>query len=257
VSGNSYPNIWGVQLSYAEPWYKNQSGLLGRFLGGYSLNAFYQYNGGQTYNPLQVAPTIQSAAVLGDIAGTGSISPATAALINPTEAGQGFCDLGFVAAGFASSCRPVLSNSRAPLQSVGINLGPAGYVDYVTGNPVSRSAEHWIWNNQYEAIALGNPFPGVGRNILRGDSWSDLDLSASKTFKIAERVNLQIIASAFNVFNRGYYATPDLNIEHSLNSPATFETYLFTGVQESGAGGGSYPQGLGNRNVQLIGKIIF
>ena len=261
VSGNSYPNIWGIQLTYTEPWFHEQRGILGRLLGGYMLNGFYQFNGGQSYNPLQVATTVQSSAVLSDIAGTGSISPVTAALINPTEAGQGFCDLGFVAAGFASSCRPVLANSKAPLQSVGINLGPAGYVDYVTGNPVSRSSEHWIWSNQYEALALNNPFPGVGRNILRGDSWNDFDLSGSKTFKIAERVNLQIIASAFDLFNRAYYGTPDLNIEHSLNSPATFETTLFTGPPSgplgSGAGGGSYPQGLGNRNIQLAGKIIF
>jgi hypothetical protein len=34
-------------------------------------------------------------------------------------------------------------------------------------------------------------------------------------------------------------------------------TTLFTGVQESGAGNGAYPQGLGNRNVQLTGKVIF
>jgi hypothetical protein len=226
------------------------------------LNAIYQYNGGQPYNPLQNATTVQSTAVQSDIAGTGSISPAVAALINPTEAGQGFSDLGFAAA-FSASSRPVLSSKSAPLGSVGINLGPAGYVDYVTGNPVSRSSEHWIWNNQYEAIALGNPFPGVGRNILRGDSWSDLDLSGSKTIHVAERVNLQIVASAFNVMNRGYYGTPDLLVEDALTSPAKFMTTLFTGPPfisanyGSGAGGGSYPQGLGNRNVQMTAKIIF
>ncbi len=257
ISGNTYPNIWGIQLAYAEPWYKNQTGILGRLLGGYSLNAFYQYNGGQPYNPLQTATTVQSSAVLNDIAGTGSIAPGVAAQINPVEARQGFSDLGFAAGGFAASSRPVLSNPKAPLQSVGINLGPGGYVDYVTGASTTPSAEHWLWNNQYQAIAEGNPFPGVGRNVLRGDSWSNLDLSASKTFRVAERVNLQIMASAFNVMNRGYYATPDLNIEHSLNSPSTFETYLFTGALQSGAGGGAYPQGLGNRNVQLTGKIIF
>lgn len=253
ISGDDYPSIWGIQLSYAEPFFHNQQGILGRVLGGYTLNAFYQYNGGQPYNPIQNATTVQSAAVLADIAGLATANPA----YNATAAEQSFCDQGFVAGGFATSCRPVLSNSRAPLQSVGINLGPGGYVDYVTGAPVARSAEHWIWNNQYEAIALNNPFPGVGRNILRGDSFNNLDLSAGKTFKVAERVNLQIMASAFNLLNRGYYATPDIDIEHSLNSPASFENYLFTGAQESGAGGGSYPQGLGNRNVQLSGKIIF
>jgi hypothetical protein len=63
------------------------------------------------------------------------------------------------------------------------------------------------------------------------------------------------------LFNRSYYGTPDLNIEHSLNSPDTFETTLFIGPPNgspgSGAGGGPYPQGLGDRNVQLTGKIIF
>jgi hypothetical protein len=255
VSGDSYPNIFNIQLAYNEPWFHEQRGIVGRLLGGYAMNAFYQYNGGQAFNPLQNLPTVQSAAVLSDIAGTGSISAGTAAQINSTEAEQGFSDLGWAAAGFSVSNRPVLSNPKAPLQSIGINLGPGGYVDYVTGAPVSRSSEHWIWSNQYEALALKNPFPGVGRNILRGDTWNDLDLSVTKTFKLAERVNMQITASAFNALNRGYYGTPDLNVEDSTTG--TFMTTLFTGVQESGAGNGAYPQGLGNRNVQLTGKVIF
>jgi hypothetical protein len=274
VSGNSYPNIWGIQLSYDEPWFHEQRGIIGRLLGGYTMNAFYQYNGGQPYNPIQNSPTVSSANVLADILGTqansstnpptqenpAGFTPAQAAMVNQTEAEEGFSDLGFTAAFFPSG-RPILNNPKAPLQSIGINLGPEGYVDYVTGLPVNPSSEHWMWNNQYQAIALNNPFPGVGRNILRGDSWNDLDMSIAKTFKIAERVNMQIMASAFNVMNRGFYGTPDLNVEHSTNSPNTFMTTLFTGPPSgptgSGAGGGSYPQGLGNRNVQLTGKIIF
>lgn len=256
VSGDSYPNILGIQLSYNTPWYHDQHGILGRLLGGYTMNAFYQYNGGQPFNPFQNLPTVQSAAVQALITnlstpGSSTYNPS----FNATEASEGFADLGWVAGGFNPSNRPVLSNPKAPLQSIGINLGPGGYVDYVTGAPVARSSEHWIWSNQYEAIALNNPFPGVGRNILRGDTWNDLDLSAAKNFKVAERVNVQIMASAFNVFNRGYYGTPDLNVEDS--SLGTFMTTLFTGTQESGAGNGAYPQGLGNRNVQLTGKIIF
>ncbi|MFZ1941657.1 MAG: hypothetical protein ACLQHT_09435 [Terracidiphilus sp.] len=98
----------------------------------------------------------------------------------------------------------------------------------------------------------------MGRNILRGDTWNDLDVSAGKTFKVAERVNFQVIASAFNVLNRAYYVTPDINVEDSLSSAGDiFQTQQFTGAQGSAAGGGSYPQGLGNRNIQLTGKIIF
>lgn len=61
----------------------------------------------------------------------------------------------------------------------------------------------------------------MGRNILRGDTWNDLDVSAGKTFKVAERVNFQVIASAFNVLNRAYYVTPDINVEDRLSRLAT------------------------------------
>lgn len=248
VNGNSYPNVWGIQLTYHEPWFHSQHGLLGRLLGGYFLNTFYQYNGGQPFNPIQNASTVQSGAVAADIKANPNI--------NPTEATNSFCDFGF-AQQFGTSCRPILSNPKAPLSSIGINLGPGGYVDYVTGNPTSPSSEHWLWNNQYEAIALNNPFPGVGRNILRGHTFNDVDASLGKNIHITERVGMELMVSCFNVMNRAYYGSPDPNVEDSLFGGFLNDYYAFgTGLQ-SAAGGGSYPQGLGNRNVQLTGKITF
>jgi len=264
VSGNSYPNVYGIQMTYTEPWFSSQHGILGHILGGYYMNSFYQYNGGQPFNPIQNSYSVTSSNVLADITGAannpGGITTAQAASINPTTAEFGFCDVGFTQA-FASlganTCRPVLSNSAAPLGSIGINLGPGGYVDYVTGAPTSRSAEHWIWNNRYEALALNNPFPGIGRNTLRGDSFSDLDLSVGKTIHMSEKLTMHLQASAFNVLNRAYYGTPDPNVEDSSFGGFLSDQYAFgTGLQ-SAAGGGSYPQGLGNRNVQFTGKITF
>ena len=249
VSGNSYPNIYGVQMTYTEPWFSSQHGLMGRLLGGYFMNAFYQYNGGQPFNAIQNSYSVTSTPVLADIGANASI--------NPAQAEYGFCDVGFTQAFGGNPCRPVLSNPHAPLNSVGINLGPGGYVDYVTGAATTRSAEHWIWNNQYEAIALGNPFPGVGRNTLRGDSFSDLDLSVGKTLHITERIAMNLQVSAFNVLNRAYYGTPDPNVEDTLTGGYMSSQFAFGTGLESAAGGGSYPQGLGNRNVQLMGKITF
>ncbi|HEY1730915.1 MAG TPA: TonB-dependent receptor [Terriglobales bacterium] len=245
VSGNSYPSVVALQMNYAEPWFKDQRGILGRLLGGYSFNTFYSYNSGQPFNPFQ-ATTAQSPYV-------NQSDP---------EAVTGFCDFGFSQV-FGSPCRPILSNSHAPIDSVGINTGPGGYINYVTGQSISPSDVHWLWSNQYEAIARRNPFPGSSRNTLRGDSFNDVDITLVKQVRLAERVNMQLQMSAFNALNRGYYGTPDANIEDSLypafyGIPSSFlNNYYSGGGGASYAAGGAYGQGPGNRSIQLGGKIVF
>jgi outer membrane receptor protein involved in Fe transport len=247
TSGNSYPNVIGLQMAYSEPWFKNQNGWIGRLLGGYGFNAFYTYNTGQPFNPYQ-AITAQSP------------------FVNQADplAVTSFCDFGFSSVFIGiDSCRPILSNSRAPLGSVGVNTGAGGYIDYTTGLPVSPSSVHWLWNNQYEAIARGNPFPGASRNTLRGDSFNNVDISVVKNVRLTERVNMLLQMSAFNALNRGYYGTPDPNIEDSLfpavsGNPSGFlNNYYASGGGASPAAGGAFGQGPGNRSVQLGGKIVF
>jgi hypothetical protein len=248
VSGNSYPSIWGVQMAYNEPWFSDQHGIVARALGGYFFNAFYQYNGGQPFNPFQN-------------------SLAQSPFVNSSDplASTNFCDFVFaeeISGTGNSQCRPILANKSAPMTSVGINTGTGGYINYVTGVAQPRSAFHWLWNNKYEAMALNNPFPGVGRNILRGDSFNNLDLTVGKKVRITERVSMLLEMAAFNALNRAYYGTPDNNLEDSLyplsGSPNSFLLNTFEGYSGgSAAAGGAYFQGAGNRNVQLIGKIVF
>jgi hypothetical protein len=250
VSGNSYPNVWGLQMAYNEPLYQSQSGILGKLLGGYFFNAFYEYNGGQPFNPFQAVET------------------ETPFLPNPADpmATTSFCDFNFDIqydyGGYVNQCRPILANKSAPLTSVGINVGGGNYINYGTGVAGPRSSFHWLWNNKYEAVALGNPFPGVGRNSLRGNTFNNLDLTVGKSIKLTERVNMLLQMSAFNALNRAYYGTPDANLEDTLypaeGAPASFLLNTFqNGNQESPGAGGAYFQGLGNRNIQLTGKITF
>jgi hypothetical protein len=256
VDGNSYPNLWGIQLTYTEPWYTNQHGILGRLLGGYFLNTFYQFNGGQAFNPFQ-SDSMESPNVYNP---TDPKAPLSA------DVTTNFCDAGFAtnfgSGGALSQCRPILDNKSAPMTSVGINVGRGTYEDYVTGVVSPRSAFHWLWNNKAEALALGNPFPGVGRNILRGDSFNNVDASLGKNFKATERVTLQFTMNVFNVFNRAYYGTPDANLEDSLypdyGSPNSFLLNTFEGGSPgTSAGGGAYYAGFGNRNIQLSAHVNF
>lgn len=249
VSGNSYPSVWGIQMEYTTPWFTNQAGILGRALGGFFMNAFYQYNGGQPFTPTQ-----------GFTPGSPFLPTMTSA--EAALATTNFCDTNFAATFVGiSQCRPILANKAAPMNSVGINVNGT-YYNYSTGATGSRDSFHWLWNNEYEAIALGNPFPGVGRNTLRGDPFSNLDLTVGKRIKVTERVNMLLQAAAFNVMNRAYYGTPDNNLEDSdltqYGLPNTFLTNYFAGGnQGSAAAGGAYFQGVGNRNVQLGAKINF
>jgi outer membrane receptor protein involved in Fe transport len=193
VSGNSYPNVTTLGLTYVDPHFKGNHSLVGKVLGGFQLNTIYVFNSGQPYTPYQLLE--------------GS-----------------FCDSGFNTAFNSSvdSCRPILSNKNAPLGSVGYNSGNGTYTDIGTGALVARSSEHWLLNTQAEAKALGTPFPGVSRNTLRGNSYNNLDASIFKNNKINERFNLQLQATFFNALNRAYYGAPDAAVEDAGSTFSNF-----------------------------------
>jgi len=114
-----------------------------------------------------------------------------------------------------TSCRPVLVNPKAP-----------------------NSPDSYVFNNVPVADALGNPFPGVGRNTLRGQSYNNLDASIFKTTRLTERINMQLQLNVFNSLNRQYLGTPGAFLGAS--------SFLTTAFNQGS-----------NRSVQLGGKIIF
>ena len=48
---------------------------------------------------------------------------------------------------------------------------------------------------------MQNPFAGVGRNIVRGDTNNNVDASVYKNFKVTERTSLQFRGELFDIFN--------------------------------------------------------
>ena len=244
VNGQSYTNTVGSKITFTSPFFKEEKGLLGRLLGGYRVNGFYTYNTGQPFTPFQSAS-----------------SQSPNADPNDPKSYTSNCDTAF--SNYFNSgydvCRPVLSNPNAPLGTVGINTGH-GYMDYaVPGKQIARSDVHWIYNNQYEAQTLNNPYPGVGRNTLRGSPWSSLDASIYKDIALPHSVTLQLQLTAFNAFNRAYFGTPDGNLEDVLKSPQSgfLNHYYSSGSTATFAANGAIVPPPGNRNVQLGGEIRF
>ncbi|HEY8559689.1 MAG TPA: TonB-dependent receptor [Pyrinomonadaceae bacterium] len=53
---------------------------------------------------------------------------------------------------------------------------------------------------------------GVGRNTGRGFDYASLDLRLARRFEMTERLNLELLAEGFNLFNRANYSVPNNTI---------------------------------------------
>ena len=93
-------------------------------------------------------------------------------------------------------------------------------------------------------------FGTTRRNAYYGPGFSDVDFSVFKDTRLGERVNLQIRAEMFNLFNRVNYAPPG-NGYVSVNGDFTLADTIgdYNGAPGIGAGEAF--------NMQLGGKITF
>ena len=203
------------------------NGLMSKIVNGFTLTSLYRYNSGQPFNPTQ---------------------PLT---LDGNTGDTSFCDATFNGSSVgpdADTCRLVLSNPKAPLNTVAYlnpytgptvggapTTGTPAYVEYNSdgfdnagnynpGTPTTPSANHWIINNQAYANAVGNPYPGEERNIQVGDDFSELDATIIKDLRITERVNLQLSMAAFNALNQMYRGSPGTFVAN----PVTFGSYDYS-----------------------------
>jgi hypothetical protein len=80
-----------------------------------------------------------------------------------------------------------------------------------------RSVTRWFDSSVYSAPTLGT-FSSVGRNVLSGPGWNQVDMTFMKYFAMAEGVRLELRAEAYNLFNNAQWNGVGL----SFNTPSTF-----------------------------------
>jgi hypothetical protein len=230
LSGVDYPHVFTMSFVYELPWYNGQQGLVGHVLGGWQLNTVYRYTSGQPWTPL--------------------------------EGFQGtFCDPTGTMSSGTDSCRPILANAHAPLDSVGFCTDPTvpgcGLTNFSTGAAATFNDVHWVFNDATAATFLGTPFGGVSRNTLRGQSINNASLSIYKDTKVTEKLKVQFQASAFNVFNRQYRGVPDPYIDDasSGSSVGSFANNFFN--NSGGFQTNATESGIGRRRLIFGLKLIF
>ncbi|MGA2214000.1 MAG: carboxypeptidase regulatory-like domain-containing protein [Bryobacteraceae bacterium] len=247
LSGNDFPNTFGIGFTYDLPKFVRSNAMLGRIANGFQLSGIYRYRSGQVYTPFQTV-------------GLDGYTPDTS-----------FCDGPFNGSVIhADSCRLALSNKKAPANTVAylnpyvngsapyspvpgtpqyVMYGTDGFDsngNYLQGTPVDPSSTRWIVDNQAYAISVGNPFPGASRSLLRGQPFSELDATVFKTIPITERVGIQLSMAAYNALNQMYRGVGDAFVGASN----------FTSNIENASGSAS-GNSSGNRFVILGGKVIF
>jgi hypothetical protein len=252
LSGNDFPNVVGIAFTYDLPNFVHGDNFLSRVGNGYMLSGLYRFSSGIPYTPYQPLS-------LDGNNGDGS-----------------FCDGVFNASTVGpdlDTCRLVLSNKGAPVNSVAYlnpytgpqnsttgapTLGTPEYVVYGSdgysaagvynpGTPVNPTTTHWIINNQAYAQSVDNPYPGSSRSPLRGQDFSELDATITKTTKITERVSVQLSLAAYNALNEFYLGPGNADV---ASSAFTSNIFNFSGTSIPG-------NSSGNRFMILGGKIIF
>jgi hypothetical protein len=121
-------------------------------------------------------------------------------------------------------------NQIAPIQILhGINVGHAWFSQASFAQPT------------------GTSFGNLGRNVISGPGYFQLQLSLSKDVKINERFNVQLRAESFNLTNTPQFANPTVSLTSQTFGYVTSTVGSGTGV--NGVGGG--------RVVQLGTRVTF
>jgi hypothetical protein len=121
-------------------------------------------------------------------------------------------------------------------------------------NPVQSN-----WNpatGYLNPLAFAQPdfgsFGNLGRNSIYGPGYWNLDFSVTKNTRITERVNLQLRAEFFNIFNHPNFALPN----GSISIPSSGGVGLISQTPDVAQGNPGLGGG-GPRVMQLAAKVTF
>jgi Carboxypeptidase regulatory-like domain len=219
LSGLDFPNVFSIQLTEQLPFFKEQHGLLGHILGGWSGAINYIYSSGQNYTPFQLF-----------------YADLTNQLTQPGFSGPNPFDGAFEPAfnNGVGNARPFLGNPNAPANAVGIFEGDAcnlasqvgffGGVGCTGGSPtqllslnalngktpaavpVTNQQVHFIANTAVAEQIFGTPYGNVPRSALRDSPINVSNISIYKNIKMREHISFEFHATMLNAFNHSNFA---------------------------------------------------
>ena len=215
LSGLHVPHAWTIVFVEELPFFREQRGLAGHLLGGWTISGNYILTSGQRYTPSQRFTAFR------------------------TSKGN-YYDRDFIGSFVGVDiARPFLGNLDAPRTSVGIFGGDACKILAVTGSepvctinpnqlvllnslnlninsqpiPITRDHVRFIVNGSTAQTVFGTPFGDTPRNML-ADAWRNLaNFSILKRVKITDRTGLELRATFLNALNHPNFVSIDPFVE--------------------------------------------
>jgi hypothetical protein len=143
-------------------------------------------------------------------------------------------------------------NFDAGTQRPGVNLIGDPYAGINQSFNLANGGLQYVNPNAFCTPGPGcagttNPAGNLGRNVLHGPGFGDIDLSVFKTFSVFERFKIQLRAEMFNLYNRKNFASGAGSVGGN-------------GVVSDTIGDFNGAPGLGPGepfNLQLAAKVIF
>lgn len=202
------------------PWGRGQTGVLGRFAGGWKASGIIQLASGSPFTPLQYigqSPASFAAALsdrLGAVrpfAGNGAAPSDIVAFSNAANRALHFF-LNPDGTPFISPTGFIIAD-HAGFRAGAINEARFIYNDIVV-EQIARSMG--LAADAFgQTFAAGRRFGDVGRNTLTGPRVTTVDFALIKTTKITEKVSLQFRAEYYNLFNHPNRARPNSTLENA------------------------------------------
>ncbi len=108
----------------------------------------------------------------------------------------------------------------------------------------------YLNGNAFVDPPLGT-FGTLGRNAIYGPHFWNVDFALAKSTPLTERVNLQLRAELFNIFNHPNFALPNFFVSPGSSGQGVITQTPDQAQTNPGLGGG------GPRVVQLGAKFVF
>src|SRR5262249_54639206 len=229
ISGLNIPHAFTVIAIEQVPFFKEQRGLIGHILGGWTLSADYIYASGQAYTPQQafgeavgVSPfgTVYDAAFVGAFVEGDSARPFFGNVNAPATAVGVFSHEACAASAIACSTANSTALALLPANQL-VSLNALNATDPITGAPagtivqVTNNDVRFIMNTRTAQLVFGTPFGNVPRNALRDAKSNLLNGTVYKSIKLGERVNFTMNLTLNNALNHFNFASINPVIEQA------------------------------------------